>query len=329
MTPETPPRASRRAIARALARNARSALTRRLGTARSDTGATHARLSVEQSVAYVDAVFEDYARHGLGGPDAVRGKRVLEIGPGDSLGVALRLLAAGAAEVVCVDRFRIERNGERERAVYRALGADPGPALASGALRVLEGVGVEDAPPIASEGRFDLVASCAVLEEVDDLEHALGAVDRLLRPGGRTVHRVDLRDYGIFTAAGGHPLAFLTVRHGLYRAMTAGSPSPNRALASDYERALRELGHDVELLVTQVLGGEPTEPRSRLEAGVDYGEPERALVEAIRPRLRPRWRERPLEDLLVCGILVRSRKPGAEPLEAPAASLSGTAEARG
>jgi SAM-dependent methyltransferase len=312
------PRASRRAIGRALLRNARGAARRVTGRSRSDTGATHADMSVEQSVGYVDAVFGDYVRHGFADPGEVRGSRVLEIGPGDNLGVALRLVAAGAREVVCVDRFRIARDGERERAVYRALGVEFGAAVESGALRVLEGVGVEDAPRVVGEGRFDLVASTAVLEEVDDPERALGAVDRLLAPGGRGVHRVDLRDYGMFSGRGGHPLAFLTVRDGVYRAMTAGSPSPNRALAGDYERLLRALGHEVEVLATQVLGGEPTEPRAGLERGVDYGEAERALVDAIRPRLRPRWRSRPLEDLLVCGILVRSRKPGGAAVEPPA-----------
>ena len=51
----------------------------------------------------------------------LRGKTVLEYGPGDALGVALLLYAHGAASVHCVDRFRIHTLSAPTIEVYRAL----------------------------------------------------------------------------------------------------------------------------------------------------------------------------------------------------------------
>ena len=47
----------------------------------------------------------------------------MEIGHGDNLGVALRFLAAGAAEVICLDKFYSKRDPERQREIYLALRA--------------------------------------------------------------------------------------------------------------------------------------------------------------------------------------------------------------
>src|ERR1700749_4189313 len=49
------------------------------------------------------------------------GKRVLEYGPGDCLGVALVLYAYGAASVHCVDQFPIYRATPHAAAVYREI----------------------------------------------------------------------------------------------------------------------------------------------------------------------------------------------------------------
>src|SRR5882672_1715985 len=68
-----------------------------LGHVESDIGATHAGLSTDQSIEYIDRVFFDYLRYGNLSPAQLVGKRILELGPGDNLGVALRFFAAGAA----------------------------------------------------------------------------------------------------------------------------------------------------------------------------------------------------------------------------------------
>jgi hypothetical protein len=76
----------------------------RLGTYDID-GVAHLHKSVEESVAYIAEVFEDYFNFSGIEKHAFEGKHVLEIGPGDSLGVALMMVGLGAKQVVCVDRF--------------------------------------------------------------------------------------------------------------------------------------------------------------------------------------------------------------------------------
>ena len=61
-------------------------------------GATHQRFELEGGLEYIDRVFSDYLTYGSLGPADLEGARILELGPGDNLGVALRFAAAGAAE---------------------------------------------------------------------------------------------------------------------------------------------------------------------------------------------------------------------------------------
>src|SRR5262245_22881352 len=64
-------------------------------------GSPHRTWLVAASVEYINRVFDDYLAYGNLGYDEIRDKVVLELGPGDNLGVALRFLAAGASRVVC------------------------------------------------------------------------------------------------------------------------------------------------------------------------------------------------------------------------------------
>jgi hypothetical protein len=122
-------------------------------------------------------------------------------------------------------------------------------------------------------------------------------------------HRVDLRDYGLFSARGGHPLDFLRLGDRAYRWMTGSGPRPNRWLAADYDSALRALGYSPRILITQLIGHEPLDkPR---EAPMDVELEARAaaeLVGALRPRLARNFRERPVADLATCGIAIVGRK---------------------
>jgi hypothetical protein len=52
----------------------------------------------------IDSTFARY-EHYLSADLDLHGKHVLEIGPGHNVGVALRFVAAGADQVVAVDKF--------------------------------------------------------------------------------------------------------------------------------------------------------------------------------------------------------------------------------
>jgi SAM-dependent methyltransferase len=284
-------------IAFYLARNLRSRFTIDLNTHRQSRGQP-----VDESVRYVETAFEAFTRQGELTEDDLGGARVLELGPGDNLGLALRFLAAGAREVVALDKFAIRRDPETERAIHDRLrerhgGIDPE------AVRVIKGVGIEDAPGELEPASFDLIVSVAVLEHVYDSDAAFAAMDSLLRPGGLMVHQVDFRDHNMFTAGGRHPLEFLTVGDRLWRRMTVDSGGPNRRLLDYYRRKVDELGYDAELIVNQLLGVEGAVQEA------EVGPLQRQLIDSIRPRLQPRFRSLPDEDLAAAGLFLVARKP--------------------
>ena len=150
-------------------------------------------------------------------PAGLAGKRILEVGPGDNLGVALLLAAAGARRVVCLDRFDVLRDERRNREVYRGLAGattrefgdaerhlDASGALASPVIESRSGVAIEQAVALFPPGSFDVILSRAALEHVYDLDAAWRSMDELLAPGGVMLHKVDFRNHGLYDSL--HPL---------------------------------------------------------------------------------------------------------------------------
>lgn len=291
-------------------------------------GSTHAGFSLEESLDYVERVFRDYLEYGRLQPRDLQGARVLEIGPGDSFGVALRFLAAGARQVVCWDRFWSERDPAQQAGICRALLArlspeersrvagavdleGPGPVFKGGLLRYEYGRGIEDALDVLEQGSFNLIVSRAVLEHLYDPGRGLQAMDRLLVPGGRMAHKVDFRDHGLLTASGHHPLAFLRYSDRVWSWMTRDSGKPNRRLIDVYRAHLERLGHAFTLYKVGVVGREEelVPHPEKLEPGRHLTPEELENVRAIQPRLARRFRRMPLEDLVVSAVFLSSRKP--------------------
>src|SRR5215813_13694859 len=172
-----------------LARRSRSAIiiykifdNRRLkkriesGDIETSHGSTHLNQSVTDSLAYIEKQFANYINYA--GLSDLKGRRMLELGPGDNLGVALKFLAAGAASVVCLDRFYSRRNTAHEREIYKALretlGAeekvrfdeavklDDGVAFNPEKLQTIYGDTLEAFAAKLADRKFDLILSCAV-----------------------------------------------------------------------------------------------------------------------------------------------------------------------
>lgn len=312
-------------VARQIARNLRAA---RRAPGAGDL-ASGSELSPTAAAAYADGAWASLV-HGAGrAPATFAGARVLEVGPGDNLALGLRMVAAGAGEVVAVDRFAVAAPAERQAAVYAALierlsddGARaraeqvfrPGqdPPLDPGRVRLVGGVGAEDAArALVGDSGFDIVISIAALQHTADLEASLRSLDALLRPGGVMAHQVDLGDMGMFSGRGLHPLTFLTIPDRSYRMMGSRLGIPNRGLVDSYRRVLGGLGYEVELKITRIVGEtEKLEPyRSELTAGRDFSDRHVALVDEIRPRMLARYRSLPAEDLLAQSALIVARKP--------------------
>jgi hypothetical protein len=156
-----------------------------------------------------------------------------------------------------------------------------------------------------------MVVSNAVIEEIYDPMPSFQAQDKLLRPGGVMMHRIDLRDYGMFSKYGFHPLEFLTVPDWIYRRMVEGSGQPDRRMIDYYRDVGARMGYQTEIYIARVLGSDSELPEAKreLQAGVDYTEAQLALVREIRPRLIERYRKLPDLDLLPATIIFVGRKP--------------------
>jgi SAM-dependent methyltransferase len=280
-----------------------------------ESGCTHAGMTVEDSIRYIDRVFADYrAQAGL---TRFHG-RVAEIGPGDSCGVALKFLEDGCTGVDLVDRFWSGRNDDQQRRINRAIvGRSPG-------LRVRYGEGADDvfagirrhygeqasAEAFFLEHRgYDFIVSRAVLEHVRDPLLSLQRQADALVDGGMMLHAVDLRDHGMFTGAGYPETKFLETPAWLHRAMTAHCGRPNRIPFRRYREALDRERFDVTFRVTSLVGCPKLDAPLAYE-DISSGLRERALatIRAGRHRFASDLNGESDVDLSISGFFMVARK---------------------
>jgi hypothetical protein len=290
-------------------------------------GSTHKGKSTAESLDYISAQFADYLKYSGLSEQQLGGRRVLELGSGDNVGLALRFLASGAARVVCVDKFYSQRNSDQQLAIYRALrntlptdhrhrfddaiNLESNLAINPEKLRCIYGVDLEDATAglKVDEGTFDMIISRAVIEEIYLPDGVFEATDKLLAAGGLILHKIDLSDYGIFSGGGMHPLTFLTIPETIYRMMASDSGIPNRKLIGYYRNKLKELRYESKLFITSLLGQGTLDPHKETpRLNDDYTEATLALVDQIRPKLRGEYKDMSNEDLIVDGIFIIGKK---------------------
>lgn len=312
-------------IASKLYTNWRMRRSRAKGSIEASMGSTHSRKTIDESLAYIDVQFADYCRYAQLTPEKIRGKRIMELGCGDNVGVALKFLANGAKQVVCVDKFYSVRDVEKERTIYVELRETLSPTqqeafdaivdltgpIKFDEQRLLCVYGIELNDFIASdtERAFDIVLSRAVIEEIYEPEALFVGADKLLRPGGLMIHKIDLSDYGMFSNGGMNPLTFLTIPEWLYRRMASESAIPNRKLISYYRELITRRGYEVQIFVTSILGsGEIVPHKLSIQPGVDYGPLELSLIEKIRPKLQAEFANMTDAELIVSGIFLIARK---------------------
>lgn len=285
------------------------------GKLAASSGARHANLDIAASLAYVERLYGDYLAYG--GLDHFSGS-VAEIGPGDSFAVALRILGGGADHVHAIDRWVSRRDADTQRRIYGALSEHHGLAhLFSGApgedtIRNLSYHAGQPAEKFFRDCglQFDAIISRAVMEHLYDPLGALDDMARSLKPGGIMIHRIDLRDHGMFS--GHHPLTLLTLPDALHRRMTAGAGRPNRVLIPAYRAWLAGSGLTGGITVSRLAGvGDELDP-APWEA-LDKAAKARALasVRAIRPRLAKKFKAMADEDLAVAGLVLVARKSAA------------------
>ncbi len=301
------------------------------GDLRSSSGSTHRGKSTAQSLDYIRRVFQAYLSYGGLDETRLRGRTVLELGPGDNLGVALLFVSHGVRRVVCLDKFRPLGSADQQREIYTELrrqltaverrrfdeAAQLTPVLSwnAGKIECIYGTGVQDADRVLEPRQFDFIISRAVLEEVSNTDRAFAAMDRLLKAGGMLLHKIDLSDYGSLSGLGCHPLEFLTLPDFIYSFMTDDNGRPNRRLLDYYRSKMAEMGYNARIYITEVRGPDNTSQpvdgrRTELVAGTDFDDEHVRLVEEIRPRLARRFRGLTNEELLAGGLFLAATKPG-------------------
>ena len=259
---------------------------------------------IERSVDYVFEVIRNWdgGFKQAGIDDWVRGRHVLELGPGPDLGTGLVLLAKGAASYVAVDRYpllgatpdsfydalldRLSGEAEAWRAVeaYQVYRAG---SKTSNLRYLLLGDG-PDALPGDTEPR-NLWLSQAALEHVPNPADLLGTLTAWCGADAIGLHHVDAATHTPWIREA-DPLNILRYRESVYRALRFPA-SPNRWRATKYVGTFTDLGWD--LIATQ--------PVHRLS--------ERAL-KRIRQRLAPSFRSMTDEELAVFSFrLVLRRRP--------------------
>jgi SAM-dependent methyltransferase len=188
----------------------------RLKLRRHDSGSTAYHLSLDEAVRYVRTVVADYVQYGAGGDiGRIQGTDILEIGPGDNLGVALLLLANGARTVTCIDGFapktNARHNARLNAAIYNSLTFQPDGTATVGGGRLIGRYGepIDTDAVVLEQKRYDIIVSRAVLEHLGDLATGWRQMVRCLRPDGEMWHKVDFRCHNLFGRI--HPLYFLTV----------------------------------------------------------------------------------------------------------------------
>ena len=275
----------------------------------------------------IQGIYGQYLRYAGWSHADVAGKRVLELGPGFTIGVPLMFAADGASFVAGLDKFVRLQDGPYFIALYtrirdtlstqqkaafdRTIRLQPKLSLDPQFATYIYHKELTDSVQQLGPGSFDMIVSNAVLEEIYDLTPVLKAQGELLRPGGVMVHRIDLRDYGMFYKYGFHPLEFLTVPDWIYRRMVEGSGQPNRRLIDYYREEGARMGYETEIYATKVLDVEADlpEPRRELRPGIDYSERQLKMIAEIRPRLLERYRALSDADLLVQSMVFVARKP--------------------
>jgi hypothetical protein len=182
------------------------------------------------------------------------GKTVVEVGPGDALGLAPLFLTAGAARYVAVDRFFGDVWGERAVKLYEALAQIRGPHIGGWAERVeLLHVSVEQA---AGElPKSDVLVSFDVIEHLSDLRYAVHNMADMLKPNGIMLHRIDYGPHGVWLASRDY-LSFLNVPKWVWTAMGSNRGYPNRTRHHEFVQLLQEAGLRVFSRITRSVDGD-------------------------------------------------------------------------
>lgn len=222
------------------------------------TGRGDAPESIQEIADYFQKCMEEYFEQ-LGVTsikDYLKGKYVLEYGPGDIPGVALLMYAYGADQVTCIDRFPLvslskknievltfllsslpDRERKRAELAFNIKG-EPGSGFNPQYINYL----VKPSGLSGATNKFDLIISRAVLEHVNRLDDTFSDIKQALKPEGVSIHQVDLRSHELHRYT---PLDFLTWPPLLWSLMYNHKGYPNRWRIDKYRELIHKKGFKI------------------------------------------------------------------------------------
>jgi predicted O-methyltransferase YrrM len=229
-----------------------------------------------------------------GGAAYFRNRTVLEIGPGQDLGMPFILMGFGA-RMVLIDRYLCQWDPNFHPQYYRALReriVERFPAIETAPLdqvieksghaitdlRMFE-VGLENIYEV-SDASIDVSYSNATFEHLMDPRKAILQLARVTRPGGLGFHQIDFRDHRNFQ----RPLEYLTgadedSEHAL---VSMASRFGNGLRSTEFEQMFKESGFHIRQF----------EPNSFADE---------QYLSTLMPRLRSKYKSMPTEALRILG----------------------------
>lgn len=205
-------------------------------------------------------------------PANLTGKAGLEIGPGESTALA-RSLAARGAEMYAVDRRPLVDPAYTDRLVNRLAAAG---IAADGEVTLF----VEAFEAFRPPRDVDFVYSVDVMEHVRSPTEVFAHAFRLLRPGGRMVHSIDLAGHQI------GDLEHLCCPDWLWALAFSHVETTNRVRMHEFVTAAEDAGFSAVSVAVERSGD----------------------ISAVRPRILERWRNLPERELAALQILLTAVK---------------------
>jgi len=211
--------------------------------------------TLEQAIDFTFLCADMYLALPQNGLEAFKDATIMEIGPGQDLGVLLVLAGLGSGKGVAVDRFFCDWDPSYHPAFYSTLverAEARYPGVRFEALRDVVDAGGHGGPrlQIVRSGLDDLKAlgdasvtisySNAALEHLDRPREGLLELGRVSRKGGLGFHQIDFRDHRDFS----RPLEFLTMtdEEFLEKAEAASYSLGNRLRPSEYLQLFNDAG---------------------------------------------------------------------------------------
>jgi hypothetical protein len=274
-----------------------------------ESGTRHKEQSLEKSCKYIYEVFNDYKN--ISGLSAFYGK-VAEVGTGDSDGVGLMFLLDGCKEVDLIDRFFSVRDKEYQNYILKSLikKSQTGSCSSVSLQDLKKNLNRFYGPSAAAETFFskhsgyNFIVSRAVFEHLYNPILALSLMIESSAQGGVLIHKVDLRDHGLFSI-NFHELKFLQPSKFIYKQMTKGSGRPNRVLLNQYVSFLEKSNLKFKIFITRLVGvGEivppmPWEKINKIEKGIAID-----AVRSFRQYMSSEFSNVLDEDLAVSGFFM-------------------------